>query len=248
MHWGSLINRKRSGGSFVDENLGEYCIVNSKIDVSEYQHYLIENYMVQDNRICTTTGECIDAGKGSPSGLNEWHSCNYWSYTISSNLNNGEVVSNDALASQFGIAHHAAYWKRTSYGNKETVWGGRTLGIYDDGLTGVYLKPGVSMPIPTYSAGTYSDMGKILNKLREGTAVAVYTNNGQGSQHFITAVGFRKDCMIGSTDTCNYYDLVFLNSTGGASLSATYANSGYVISYPGNPYVCDEVECKRKQK
>ena len=245
MHYAKVKNSKRKSGGVQQEEMGPFCIVNSKIDVSEYQRYLVENYIVQDNKVCTTSGECMEGKESAPSGMNEHNSCNYWSYTISSNLNNGEVVSNDALASKFGIAFHAAYHRTTKYGNRQATWGGRSLYIYDDQLTGVQLNPGASMPLPR---GTHVDgMKPILTNLRAGKAVAVYTNNGQGKQHFLTAVGFTKDCAIGSTATCNFDDIVFLNSTWGGAIQVKYGSlSGFVTSGANSSWVCDETDCKRK--
>ena len=108
MHYATVQNARRKNGSVVKETMGPFCLVNSKIDVGQYQNYLVENRISQDNRICMPDGECIDGGPNAPNGIKEYFACNYFSFTFAANINNGEVVSNDVLTSKCGTAFHAA--------------------------------------------------------------------------------------------------------------------------------------------
>ena len=247
MHYTTIVNEKRKNGGIVKETMGPFCIVNSKVDVEQYQHYLVENYISQDNRICTSTGECIDGGENAPNGIKEYFCCNYFSYTFAANLNHGEVVSNDILTSKCGAGFHAAYHRYTSQGNKQTTWGGRSVTIYDDNLTGININPEVYQPLPYPEISTVFNIGDTLNTLRKGKAVTLQTG-GDGWGHYITAVGFTKDCAIDSNASCTFDDIVFLNSTYGSSIQVKYgALTNATRPSRTTEYICTTESCKTKR-
>jgi len=213
------------GGNMHDN--GKWCIVNTKIDPFEYQSYLLNNHIKQDGRTCLADKqECSSA-----QNLSDWGACYYFSVTFASNMNNGEVVSNDAYAAQLGVAFHHAYWGRTQYGTRETTWNKRQLSVYDDGLAEVQLNPNVSAPLPRgYSA---SGMGEILSKLRSGQAVAigvhstrVDSNPNKNCGHYMVAIGYAKSCANGAS--CSANNLVVMNTDGKIS---TLGSSNYRLGY-----------------
>ena len=247
MHYATIENEKWKSGSIVKETMGPFCLVNSKIDVGQYQHYLVENHISQDNRICMPDGECVDGGENAANGFKEYFCCNYFSYTFAANLNHGEVVSNDVLTSKCGTAFHAAYHRITKSGNKETTWGGRSVTVYDDALTGININPAVFQPLPYPEISTVFSITDTLNTLRQGKAVTVMTR-GEGWGHYITAVGFTKDCMIGSTAQCTFNDIVFLNSTYGSSIQVNYAKiTDANTPNPNTDHVCTQEKCTTKR-
>jgi hypothetical protein len=162
-------------------------------------------------------------------------------------LNHGEVVSNDILTSKCGTAFHAAYHRLTQQGNKETTWGGRNVTVYDDNLSGININPAVFQPLPYPEISTLFNIGDVLNTLRKGKAVTVQTR-GEDWGHYVTAVGFTKDCAIGSTASCTFNDIVFLNSNYGTSIQVQYASiTDATTPNPNTQYVCTQEKCSVKK-
>lgn len=206
---------------------GKWCLINSKIDVYEYQTYLKNNNIKQDGRTCLADKQECASGEN----LSDWGACYYFSSTFASNLNNGEVVSNDAYAAQLGISFHNAYWGRTQFGTRITTWNGRNVSVYDDGLTGVALNPNASAPLPRYNSP--DGMGEIIKELRAGHAVAIGVHNvkvdsnpNKNCGHYLTAIGYTTDCANGAS--CSANNLVVLNTNGEIS---TLGNTNYRIGY-----------------
>ena len=246
MHYATVVNEKRKNGSIVKETMGPFCLVNSKIDVGQYQNYLVENYVSQDNKLCTSSGECVDGGKDSPFGVREYFYCDHFSYTFTANLNNGEVISNDALASKAGTAFQAAAFRLTTQGNLKTTWNGRDVAVYDDALSGIKINPDNPTRLPYPELSTVYSISDTLNTLRQGKAVTVMTR-GEGWGHYITAVGFTKDCAIGSTSPCTYDDIIFLDSTYGTTLHVNYAKiTNANTPNPNDQFICTQEKCKKK--
>ena len=211
------------GGTMHAANGGKWCLVNSKIDVYEYQKYLKDNHISQDGKTCTTTGdECSSEGN-----LRDWGMCNYFSYTFASNLNSGEVVSNDALAWTAGTALYNARYGRTTQGNVVMNWRDKELAVYSDNLTGVTYS---NSSLPRYPEA--SGMSAILAELRAGRAAPigvhstrVDSNPNTNCGHYMTVIGYVKSCGGGS---CNANDLVVMNTNGAIS---TLGNSNYRLGY-----------------
>lgn len=246
MHYATVVNEKRKNGSIVKETKGPYCLVNTKVDIGQYQNYLVENYISQDNRLCTTNGECVDGGESVDQAIREYNHCNHFSFTFTANLNHGEVVSNDILTSKCGVGFLPAYWKLTKYGNTQTTWGGRTVSVYDDALSGINIDQSKDQRLPYAEYETKYGIYNIINALRSGIVVTTQST-GQGWSHYVTAVGFTKDCMIGSTATCNYDDIIFLDSTWGTIIQEQYATLNNQTWPDKNiEVVCYESGCKSK--
>lgn len=198
----------------------KWCIVNSKIDVFQYQQYLKDNHISQDGKTCSAANPS-DCTSGE--NYSDWGACYYFSITFATNMNNGEVVSNDAYAAQAGYPNHHAYWGRTKYGNDTVAWHGlNDLVRYGDHLTGITM--GVSTPSgPTGG----------LAQLRQGQAVGygvhstrVDSDPNKNCGHFMTAVGFTMDCAGGKS--CNANSIVVMNTDGKLStLGASNYRSGY---------------------
>ena len=251
MHYTALVQEKRKDGGIVKENLGNFCLVNSKVDVQQYQHYLIENHIGQDNKIWMPDGsEYINGDKDAEFPIKEYFHCNHFSYTFTANINSGEVVSNDMLTSKCGVGFHAAYWRVTMNGNVETTWGGRQVAVYDDNLSGIKINTSAYQPLPNPELATVFRVVDILNSLREGKAVTVWTSGtswGSDWQHYITAVGFSKDCTIGSTAPCTHSDIVYLDSTYGSTFHIDYPKeTGATYPDINKQHICDQQKCREK--
>ena len=210
----------------------QWCLINSKIDVWEYQAYLKNNKIGQDGKMCTTTGECNGSSTcpgASHVGTSDWGMCNYFSYTFASNLNNGQVVSNDAYARGGGYATHYAYWGCASQGTWDTTWGKRKVAMYNDNLADISLNPNVSQPLPHayYDNGNLSN---ILKRTRQGIATPIGVTRkqrGEGNNgHYMTAIGFKYSCANGAQ--CPSENLVVLNTEGTIS---TLGASKYKLGY-----------------
>ncbi len=204
-----------------------WCIVNSKVDAFEYQTYLSKNHIGQDGRTCLTDGsECSNA-----EGLSDWGASYYFAATFALNLNNGEVVSNDAYAARLGIAFDSASYGYTQYGTREATWGGTEISVYDDGLAGVTINSAASQPTP--HAPSVNSMSDILKELRAGHAVTIGvhsiktdSDSEKNCGHYMTAIGYTNSCANGIM--CSSDDLIVLNTNGKIS---TLGSSNYRLGY-----------------
>jgi hypothetical protein len=205
----------------------KWCIVNSKIDVFQYQQYLLNNGIKQDGKTCSASNpsDCKYGGSNEnvDKHYSDWGACYYFSITFATNMNNGEVVSNDAYAAQAGYPNHHAFWGRTSFGTETVTWNGRAgLVRYNDNLTGIVMG-GATPSGPTGG----------LAQLRQGQAVGygvhstrVDPDPNKNCGHYMAAVGFTMDCAGGKS--CNANSIVVMNTDGKIStLGASNYRSGY---------------------
>lgn len=196
----------------IDTENPNWCIANTKIELRAYVKYLKDNYIKQDGKTCTTDGTCSSAAGSKdgdqcykpPSGsiadykarvgnLCDWGACGHMSNTFASNLNNGEVVSNDAFAAQEGVGDWDFKRRLTYYGTTEMTYSGRTGYYYNDGLT------------------PYANNGNWLTALRNGkvSSKTVYSVRN-GGQHVMVIVGYHKSC-IGQS-SCSWGNTIVLNT------------------------------------
>ncbi len=220
-----------------------WCLVNSKIDVLEYDTYLLNNYIKQDGKTCTTSGNC-KTGVNKPRdqmlsthNVCDWGACNYFANTHMSNLNNGEVVSNDAYAGMFGRNWFDGWNHITNYGTSETktTWNGRSFYEYNDGLAGE--KPAGNQG---GAPGGIERLKDILKELRAGRAVSTAVRSGKpGGGHYLTTVGYTKSCGYenGSYKDCNQYQLVVLNTDGKMTTLGGTAGK-YCLGYSNAEKAC----------
>ena len=208
-----------------------WCIVNSKIDIWQYQSYVKDNHIGQDGKMCTTDGKC-DGSSTCPGAshvkLSDWGMCNYFSYTFASNLNNGEVVSNDAYARGGGYATHFGYWGCGSQGTWDTTWGNRKIAMYNDKLADITLNPNVSQPLP-HAEYDNGNLNHILTVLRSGKSIAIGMTARQRHEgnngHYMAAIGFTFSC---ASSSCSGDQLVVMNTEGTIS---TLGASRYKLGY-----------------
>jgi hypothetical protein len=199
--------------------------VNSKIDVFQFQQYLTDNHIGQDGKTCSASAEGEDCKWGSSDPykyFNDYGACYYFSITFASNLNNGEVVSNDAYAAQAGFATHHAIWGRTRFGNTTADWfKNKGFARYEDNYTGIAL--GGANMLPLGPTGDFS-------YVRKGQAVAFGCHNPNRKSgncgHYVTVIGFTTACAGGKD--CDKGNLVILNTNGRIG---TLMASGYVAGY-----------------
>lgn len=216
------------GGTMHYDADKKWCIVNSKIDLFQYQQYLKDNHISQDGKTCSaadTTCKFGNKGDSNTASYSDYGACYYFSITFASNLNNGEVVSNDAYAAQAGFPNHHAYNGRTRFGNVSVNWNGiNGLIRYGDNLSDISIPDGNATPKGP-SGG--------LAQLRQGQAVAygvhstrVDSDPSKNCGHYMTAVGFTMDCAGGKS--CNANSIVVMNTDGKIS---TLGNSNYRSGY-----------------
>lgn len=215
----------------------KWCIVNSKIDVFQYQKYMEDNHIIQDGWTCKTDGKCVRGDKNNIKGtwnMSDYGACNYFANTIAWNLNTGEVVSNDAYIAQVGYGWWDGYNRMTLYGNAKASWRG-TYYVYDDGLT-LGRKPEAGQTSEAFAG--ISNLDAILEQLRQGKAVSIATRSGNpGGGHYMTAVGYQaeqcaKKTKDGAYGKCYGWALIVLNTTGSIY---NMGKIGYCLGYGGTP-------------
>ena len=214
----------------------KWCIVNTKIDVFQYQKYLIDNHIDQDGRTCTTDGSnCVKGDKNKVKetwNMSDFGACNYFANVIASNLNNGEVVSNDAYMAQYGFGWWDGYNQMTKFGNTKVSWRG-TYYAYDDNLIGK-----ANAGHTSEAFGGSSNLDWILGELRKGKAVPIATRSGNpGGGHYMTAVGYQaeqcaKKTKDGAYGKCAGWALIVLNTT---TSIYNMGKIGYCLGYSSQP-------------
>ena len=223
-----------SGGTMHYVADKKWCIINSKIDVFQFQQYISANYIKQDGKTCSTDGKNCKTSAYSNrqerlAGWNvvDWGACHYFSNTFASNLNNGEVVSNDAYAAMFGRNWFDGWNHMTWYGTSatQTTWNGRSFYEYNDNLTGSAATAGTNGP------GGPGDMKTILATLRSGQATAIGVRTGKaGGGHYMTAIGYTMNCALeGNTyKNCGESNLIVLNTD---TKISTLGSTVYCLGY-----------------
>ena len=216
---------------YAQYNGNEFCIVNSKIDLFEYKKYLDDNHIAQDGKTCSASasGEDCKWGSSKPyEAYNDYGACYYFSITFASNLNYGEVVSNDAYTAQAGYPNYHAHNGRTRYGNDKVNWYTHPeLVRYGDHLTSIWVKEGDKMDTVPHDSGLTGG----LAQLKQGKAVGHGVHKprvGTGNcGHYLTAVGFSYSCTKPGA-SCPASSWVVLNTNGKIG---TLAGTGYVDGY-----------------
>ena len=200
---------------------GNWCIINSKIDVYEYERYLQANYINQDRFVRRTDGstdatEAIMTPENKNHPLRDGGACGHYSQTFANNLNSGELVSNDAFAKTSGSStvDYAKQGKTT--GGNQTAGGQQ---IYDDGLTmeDVNNYPGGAGTAASFLVGNPNGTKRSDSKTEIGEAynAALYHADSGWGQHMVTFIGVSKSCYK-DRSSCDRDDLLILDPMGAA--------------------------------